>query len=67
MYETDSINREIREQKLTNEKIAVRAELAARTVSSIRNGEPNVTLTSLEKLAAALGLKVIVKFEKRMA
>jgi transcriptional regulator with XRE-family HTH domain len=52
---------------LTNEKLAVKAGLAARTVSSIRNGEPNVRLPSLQKIADALGLQLVVKFEKKEA
>lgn len=67
MYNTQIINRAIEEQEFTNEKLAVKADLAARTVSSIRNGEENVRLLSLKKVAEALGLKLIVKFEKELA
>jgi ribosome-binding protein aMBF1 (putative translation factor) len=67
MYNTQIINREIENQDFTNEKLAVKADLAARTVSSIRNGEENVRLISLKKVAAALGLKLVVKFEKEAA
>lgn len=67
MYNTRILNQEIENQDFTNEKLAVKAELAARTVSSIRNGEENVRLTSLKKVADALGLRLIVKFEKEAA
>lgn len=65
MYDILEINRAMSEHNLTNEKAAVKAGLAARTVSSIRNGEPNIRLPSLEKLAHALGLELIVKLKKK--
>ena len=56
MYETEVLNHAI--------EVAAKAGLAARTVSSIRNGEPNIRLSSLHQVAEALGFKVVVKFEK---
>ncbi len=67
MYDAAPINKAIEEQDFTNEKLAVRAGLASRTVSSIRNGETNIRLTSLQQVAEALGFRVIVKFEKKPA
>jgi transcriptional regulator with XRE-family HTH domain len=42
--------------KLTNEDVAEKAGLSAFTVSAIRNGHPDVRLSSLVKVADALGL-----------
>ncbi len=67
MYDTAILNKTIEDNDLTNEKLAVKAELAARTVSSIRNGELNIRLVTLQKIADALGLDLIVKFEKKTA
>ena len=65
MYDTITINSVMEASDLTNEKLAVKAGLAARTVSSIRNGESNVRLPSLQKVADALGLHLVVRFEKQ--
>jgi transcriptional regulator with XRE-family HTH domain len=67
MYDTDSINAAMGAQRLTNEKVAERAGVSAKTVSLIRNGFPNVTLPTLERIAGALDLKLVVKLEKKAA
>ncbi|HYO90343.1 MAG TPA: helix-turn-helix transcriptional regulator [Pyrinomonadaceae bacterium] len=62
MYDTEKINEAIEQQELTNEKLAVKADLSSSTISAIRNGEENVRLTSLKKTAIALGFDVEVRF-----
>jgi DNA-binding XRE family transcriptional regulator len=42
--------------KLTNEDLAEKAGLSAFTISAIRNGHPDVRLSSLVKVADALSL-----------
>jgi transcriptional regulator with XRE-family HTH domain len=67
MYNHESINAAMGAQRLTNVKVAERAGVAAKTVSLIRNGCPNVTLPTLKKVADALNLDLVVKLEKRAA
>jgi transcriptional regulator with XRE-family HTH domain len=67
MYNYESINAAMGAQRLTNVKVAERAGVAAKTVSLIRNGFPNVTLPTLKKVADALNLDLIVKLEKKAA
>lgn len=62
-YDPEPINTAIADQGLTNEKLGVKAEVAARTVSIIRNGDESVRLTTLKKVATALRLKVVIRFE----
>lgn len=61
-YDPAPLNEAMRRQGFTNEKLAVRADLAARTISSIRNGDENVRLATLKKAAGALNLKLIIQF-----
>ena len=63
-YDPKPINEAIEELGLTNEKLGVKAEVAARTVSVIRNGDENVRLETLKKVAGALKLKVVISFER---
>lgn len=65
MYETECINEAMGRERLTNEKLADKAELDPATISRIRNGNPNVTLPTLKKVADALDLELIVRFEKK--
>jgi transcriptional regulator with XRE-family HTH domain len=62
MYDSEVLNKAIKDNALSNEKVAVAAGLAARTISKIRNGDPDVRLPSLEKTAGALGFDVEVRF-----
>lgn len=62
-YNPAPLNEAVKEQGFTNEKLAVKACLSARTVSSIRNGDENVKLSTLKKAASALNLKVVIRFE----
>ena len=62
MYNSQIINRAIEDRHLTNEKVAVNAGLSSRTVSSIRNGEENIRLPSLKRVANALGYEVEIRF-----
>ncbi len=65
MYETAPINEAMGRERLTNEKLAKKAELDPVTISRIRNGDPKVSLPTLQKVADALNLELIVTFEKR--
>jgi transcriptional regulator with XRE-family HTH domain len=67
MYDPEPISRAMEAQELTNEKLAVKAELSSSTVSAVRNGEENVRLVTLKRIAAALGFDVEVRFKKRAA
>lgn len=64
MYETTPINEAMGRERLTNESLADKAELDPATISRVRNGNPNVSLPTLKKVADALGLELIVRFEK---
>lgn len=57
----------MKERGLTNRALAESAGLAVATVSYIRNGRACVLLPSLKKVADALGLDLVVRFEKRAA
>ena len=65
MYNVTLINEEIEKQGLTNEKLAVKADLTARTISKIRKGDPHIQLPSLNGVAEALGLKVEIHLSKK--
>jgi transcriptional regulator with XRE-family HTH domain len=67
MYNATLINEEIEKQGLTNEKLAVKADLTARTISKIRKGDPHIQLPSLTVVAEALGLKVEIHLSKKIA
>ncbi len=62
MYDPKIINEAIKSQKLTNEKVGVSAGVAARTVTTVRQGSPDLNLKSLNKVAAALGFDVDIRF-----
>lgn len=61
MYEK-TINEAMGRERLTNETLGDKAELDPATISRIRNGNPNVTLTSLLKVATALNLELQINF-----
>lgn len=67
MYNSQIIDRAIEDRHLTNEKVAVNAGLSSRTVSSIRNGEENIRLPSLKRVANALGYEVEIRFVPKAA
>lgn len=62
MYDFGTIDKTIKEQHLSNEKVAVTAGLSSSTVSSIRNGEVTIRLPSLKRVANALGFEVVISF-----
>lgn len=66
MYNSSLINEEMEKQGLTNEKLAVKADLTARTISKIRKGDAHIHLPSLKGVAEALGLKVEIRLSKRV-
>jgi transcriptional regulator with XRE-family HTH domain len=51
--------------KLTNEDVAEKAGLSTFTVSAIRNGHPDVRLSSLVRVADALSLDMRQLFEPK--
>lgn len=66
MYRTDLINGEMGAQRLTNETLADKADVAVRTVSAVRNGDPNVKLPTLKAIADALGLSMQALFTPKV-
>jgi transcriptional regulator with XRE-family HTH domain len=62
VYDPQVIDEAIESQHLSNEKVAVSAGLSSGTVSSIRNGEENIRLPSLKRVANALGYEVEIRF-----
>jgi transcriptional regulator with XRE-family HTH domain len=65
MYDTTQINAAMGAQRLTNPAVAEKAGVGIPTVSRIRNGDPHVQLDTLKKVADALDLQLIVRFEKK--
>jgi transcriptional regulator with XRE-family HTH domain len=63
-YDPSPICEAIEREGLSNEKVGVAAGVAARTVSVVRNGDENVRLETLKKIARALHLKIIIRFEQ---
>ena len=57
-YRTDLINGAMGAQRLTNELVAQKAGVSAKSVSAVRNGDPNVGLLTLKKVVEAVGLTV---------
>jgi transcriptional regulator with XRE-family HTH domain len=66
-YRTDVINAAMGAQRLTNEALAQKAGVSAKTVSWVRNGDPNVGLPTLKSIATALGLELHQLFEPKAA
>lgn len=62
MYPVEAINEAMGRERLTNDKLADRAELDPATISRIRNGNPHVTLPTLKKVADALALNLEIRF-----
>jgi transcriptional regulator with XRE-family HTH domain len=62
MYPVEAINEAMGRERLTNEKLADKAELDPATISRIRNGNPHVTLPTLKKVADALDLNLEIRF-----
>ncbi|WP_374660954.1 helix-turn-helix domain-containing protein [Inhella sp.] len=48
------------EKKLTQEQVAERAELHPNYISSVERAERNLTISSIEKIACALGVPMPV-------
>ena len=67
MYQSELIKGAMAEQGLRVEDVAKLSGLSTTTVSFIRNGKLNVKLPSLQKVADALDLELVVKFEKKAA
>jgi hypothetical protein len=66
-YDPAPINKAIADGNLTNEKVGVAADLAARTVSAVRSGVENLQLDTLFKVADAVGLVVEIRFSPKPA
>jgi transcriptional regulator with XRE-family HTH domain len=67
MYNPQPINEAMSSRRLSNEKVAALAGVTTKVVSAARNGKESVMLPSLKKVAGALGLKLVVRFEKEAA
>jgi transcriptional regulator with XRE-family HTH domain len=65
MYNSELVNSAMGARRLTNPEVARIAGVAPKTVSAIRNGKDSVTLPTLKKVADALDLQLIVRFEKK--
>ena len=57
-YRTDLINGAMGAQRLTNEAVASLAGVGVKTVSAVRNGDPNVGFITLKKVVEAIGLTI---------
>lgn len=59
LYRTDVINAAMGAQRLTNKMTGKKARVATKTVSAIRNGNPDVQVSTLKKVVVdALGLSL---------
>ena len=67
MYSSEPINSAMGARRMTNPEVARIAGVAPKTVSAIRNEKDSVSLPTLQKVADALGLQLIVRFEKQEA
>ncbi len=67
MYEAARINEAMGRGRITNELLAEKTKLDPGTISRIRNGKSNVMLPTLKKVADALDLELVIKFEKKAA
>jgi transcriptional regulator with XRE-family HTH domain len=67
IYDPAPINQAIEEQDLTNERLAVKAGLAARTVSDVRQAKDSLRLQTLFKVTEALGFEMEIHFKKKPA
>jgi transcriptional regulator with XRE-family HTH domain len=65
MYRVDLINAAMGAKRLTNESLGELTGLSAKTISFVRNGDPNVKLPTLRAVADALGLTMSELFEPR--
>jgi len=66
-YRVDVINGAIGAQGLTNQTLAAKAGTSPKTISAIRNGQPNVGLPLFQKVVEALGLTMEEVFRKAAA
>ena len=55
-YRVDLINAAMGARRLTNDVVAEKAGIAPKTVSAVRNGDPNVKVLTLAAVASAVGL-----------
>lgn len=67
MYNPGPINEAMKRGRLSNEKVAALAGVNKKVVSAARNGKESVMLPSLQKVADALNLELIVRLEKKAA
>lgn len=67
VYRYDLIDDAMIAQNYTNERLAKACGLAVATISSIRNGRPNITLPSLVKVATILGITMRQLFMSKAA
>ena len=65
MYPNQQIKGAMAEKGLTVEQLASKSGLAFGTVSAIRNGKPNVKLSSLLAMADALDFEVEIRLNQK--
>ena len=61
----EQIERAMKKHGLTKEKLAVRADLTSRTISRLKKGERAVVLETLDKVADALDMVVVIHLEPK--
>ena len=66
-YRNDLIKGAMAANDITVESLCGMTGLASDTLRRIRNGEPNITLTSLMAVAVALGLSMAELFTPKVA
>jgi transcriptional regulator with XRE-family HTH domain len=64
MYRNDKIKEKQAEKGWSNEVLAERAGVNVNTISAVRNGKP-VRSTTLETVAATLGLPMVEVYEQK--
>ena len=67
MYRNELLKGRMAELGKTVEGLAAETGLAVGTISAIRNGRANITLTSLRTIAEAVGFEVEIRFNLKPA
>lgn len=66
-YRVDLINGAMGAKRLTNADVAEKAGVSTKTVSAVRNGDPNVGFMTLKKVVEAVGLTMTDVTEPKAA
>lgn len=65
-FQNEPINRAVEQSQYSKEKLAVLAEVATPTLEKVMNGEANLMLDSVERIADYLGYDVVISFKKKL-